>query len=411
MEPAQILEMNRPSDPDCCYSTRAIPRKRRRRGRIAAGCLLLALLTGAAVTLSLFEIRFDRTDGGYSVQLQRRGWSGEDSEPEQQPAESEQTRKSDRLSDSVLSINSANGGMSLPEIYEAVRPSVVSVVASGRSQSSGTGVILDEEGYIVTCYHVVDDAASISVLLSDDREFSAVLAGSDQATDLALLKIEAEDLAPADFGSSDSLRVGDTVVAIGDPLGLELRGTMTEGIISGENRRLMMNGVEMELIQTNTALNTGNSGGPLINRYGQVVGINTAKVGSDADLSGAEGLGFAIPSATVERIVSELLTNGYVSGRVSLGITTADLDPWQQAFLNLPQGVYVIDVDPNSDAYAMGVQYGDLLVAVDGKAIASVSDLNTVLMSYAPGEVAALTVYRHGVNLLCTVRLGEQTPT
>lgn len=401
MDPAQLLEMNQPSDPDCCYSTRPIPRKRRHTGRIVAICLSLTVLAAIGVMLCLFQIQFDRTDGGYSLQLQRRGWEKSDDAPE--PSEK-------ALENSLLQVNSSNGsGMSLPQIYDAVRPSVVSIAAEGRSQSSGTGVILDESGYIVTCNHVVQDASAISVLLWDDREYTAKLAGSDQATDLALLKIEAGDLTPADFGSSGSLQVGEAVVAIGDPFGLELRGTMTEGIISGENRYFKVNGVEMELIQTNAALNTGNSGGPLVNRYGQVVGINTAKIGADGDLAGAEGLSFAIPSATVERIVGDLLAQGYVSGRAALGFTTANLDPWQQAFLGLPQGVYIVDIDPASDAYAMGVQYGDLLMAVDGRAVTSVSDLNTVLASYAPEDTAELVIYRHGVTFSCSIRLSEQT--
>ena len=195
------------------------------------------------------------------------------------------------------------GGLSLQEIYVQNIGSVVSISCTGyNTASSGTGVILSEDGYIVTNAHVVDGSGSISVLLTDDRVLSASVIGSDEISDLAVLQVQAENLIPAQFGDSTQLRVGDTVAAIGDPLGVEYRGTYTDGIVSAINRDVDMDGRTMTLIQTNAALNSGNSGGPLINCYGQVIGINTMKIGAFTDAAGVEGIGFAIPSATVKDI-------------------------------------------------------------------------------------------------------------
>ena len=182
-----------------------------------------------------------------------------------------------------------DGGLSLQEIYVQNIPSVVSISCAGYGGSStGTGVVLTEDGYIVTNAHVVDGAGSIDVLLTDNRVFSATIIGSDEVSDLAVLQVQAEDLTPALFGDSAQLRIGDTVAAIGDPLGVKYRGTYTDGIVSAINRDVDMDGRTMTLIQTNAALNSGNSGGPLINCYGQVIGINTMKIGAFTDSAGVD---------------------------------------------------------------------------------------------------------------------------
>ena len=200
---------------------------------------------------------------------------------------------------------------------------MVSIACQGsRSSSSGTGVVLSSDGYIVTNAHVVENSNAISVQLTDDRSFAARLVGCDDISDLAVLRIDCSDLTPAQFGDSSTLRVGDTVVAIGDPLGAAFRGTYTNGIVSAINRDVDMNGRTMTLIQTNAALNSGNSGGPLINCYGQVIGINTMKIGAFTDTAGVEGLGFAIPSTQVKEIVDQIVAQGYVSGAMMLQLTT-----------------------------------------------------------------------------------------
>ena len=224
-----------------------------------------------------------------------------------------------------------SGGLSLQEIYEKNIPSVVSLACTLRSgTSTGTGVVLSGDGYILTNAHVVDGSRYVTVYLSDGRNFEATLVGADEITDLAVLRISAEDLDPVEFGDSSILRVGDSVSAIGDPLGMEFRGSFTDGIISAINRDVTIDGRKMSLIQTNAALNSGNSGGPLLNCYGQVIGINTMKIGAFTESAGVEGLGFAIPSATVKDVVEQLISQGYVSGRPTLGITGEALSVFYQ---------------------------------------------------------------------------------
>lgn len=305
--------------------------------------------------------------------------------------------------DPVLS----SGVKSLNQIYRETINSVVCVQASaGGATSVGTGVVLTETGYIITNYHVVEGMSACSVLLSDDREFAAVLIGGDEQTDLAVLKIEASGLSAATFGDSEALAVGDTVVAIGNPLGVELRGTMTDGIVSAINRNIVIDGREMTVIQTNAALNSGNSGGPLINSAGQVVGINTAKFKSYYS-SAVEGIGFAIPIASAKPVIEELIAQGYVSGRPSLGITGDSVPEYAQIYYRLPDGVYVASVDETSDAWTQGIREGDIIVAIGDERVTSADELNTAKNRYQVGESVTLTVYHGGYYYYIEVILGE----
>lgn len=302
---------------------------------------------------------------------------------------------------------SETGELSLQEIYSRTIGSVVCVKAAGTGASSvGTGVILSSDGYLITNYHVVEGMLEYSILLSDDSEYPARLVGGDEQTDLAVLKIEAEGLQAAVFGDSDSLRAGDTVVAIGNPLGTELRGTMTNGIVSAINRDIVIDGREMTVIQTNAALNSGSSGGPLINIYGQVVGINTAKF-STYYSGTVEGIGFAIPIAAAKPIIDELISLGYVSGRPSLGITGDSVPQYAQIYYRLPDGVYVASVDESSDTYASGVREGDIIVELGGVRVTSASELNAAKNQYQAGDTVTLTVYRGGSYYYVDVVLGE----
>ena len=296
------------------------------------------------------------------------------------------------------------GGLSLQEIYQQNIPSAVSILTS---YGSGTGVVLSRDGYIVTNAHVVEDAPSISVRLFDDREFTAILIGCDSISDLAVLRIDARDLTAAQFGDSEILRVGDSVVAIGNPLGVELRGTYTDGIISAINRDVSMNGRSMTLIQTNAALNSGNSGGPLINCYGQVIGINTMKIGAFADSAGVEGIGFAIPSATVKDIVDQLITQGYVSGRPTLGILGETLPMFYQHYYRMPAGLYITQVDSGSAAESCGMEIGDILLSINDTRIYDMEDLQTVILGYEVGDTVTVTIYRDGQTASAQVVLLE----
>ena len=300
------------------------------------------------------------------------------------------------------------GGLSLQAIYEKCIPSTVSILCTlSRGSSTGTGVVLSADGYVITNYHVVEGATDISVLLTDGRELPARMVGGDKLSDLAVLEVDALDLTPIEFGDSDSLRVGDTVVAIGDPLGVELRGTMTDGIVSAINRNLTTDGRTLTLIQTNAALNSGNSGGPLINCYGQVIGINTMKIGDYVNSAGVEGLGFAIPSTTVKLIVDQLISQGYVSGRPELGVLGVAVPEFYQFYYRMPAGVYVNGLVPGSDAETKGIQVKDIILAVDDKRIDSPEDIETVLYDYKPGDTVEVVFYRGGYQYQVEIVLGE----
>ena len=302
------------------------------------------------------------------------------------------------------------GGLSLQAIYEKNIDSVVSIrCALPDGTASGTGVIFSRDGYIVTNCHVVEHARSISVLLTDGRDYPAAIVGTDTVSDLAVLYIDAKGLTSAAFGNSDALRVGDAVAAIGDPLGVELRGTMTDGIVSAINREVAVSGRKMTLIQTNTALNSGNSGGPLINCYGQVIGINTLKIGAFVDSAGVEGIGFAIPSTTVKEIVDQLVQQGYVSGRPRLGIECTEVSSYYQQFYRLPAGIRVVSLSDGGPAEAAGLQVGDILLSMDGIRVATLDELNAQLYIHQVGDRVTLTVYRGGKQLELTLTLGERT--
>ncbi len=288
-------------------------------------------------------------------------------------------------------------GLSLQQIYENAIDSVVSISCTLKNgSSSGTGVVLTETGYLVTNAHVIADATAISVLLTDGRTLSARVVGADTVSDLAVLWVDAENLTPAQFGDSSTLRVGDIAVAIGDPLGIELRGTMTDGIISAINRNVTTGGRTMTLIQTNAALNSGNSGGPLLNCYGQVIGINTLKIGAFTDSAGVEGLGFAIPSTTVKEIVDQLIAQGYVSGRPALGLTLRETSATERQFYRLPAGLLITGLSEDSDAAQKGLKTGDILVELDGEATATQEALDAVLYAHQAGDSLEAVIYRSG---------------
>lgn len=318
--------------------------------------------------------------------------------PTEDAKQPEETTPSSELhiTDSPESVpnTTQEGGLSLQEIYQKASPSAVSISATSRTgKASGSGIIMSETGYIITNCHVVEGASDLTVSLYDGRSCDAQLIGKDTTSDLAVLKISAQGLTAAEFGDSDRVQVGDIAVAIGDPLGIELRGTMTEGIISAINRNLTIEGRSMTLLQTTAALNEGNSGGPLINCYGQVVGINTAKIGSTYR-SGVEGLGFAIPINTAKEIVDQLISTGFVPGRPSLGVETTVLEYQYRVFYDLPEGLYVSRVERDSPAWNTGLRKGDTILSIDGNRIRSQEDLNSILSGYKAGDTVNILIYR-----------------
>ena len=310
---------------------------------------------------------------------------------------------------SLENIAEIPGAISWQDVYEKVLPSVVSITChDGRTASSGTGVIMDAGGYIITNAHVVEDAVSIRVLLTDGRELEARCVGADLLSDLAVLRVTASGLIPAVFGDSDKLRVGDEVVAIGDPLSVELRGTMTNGIISGINRDINSGNRTLTLMQTTAALNTGNSGGPLVNCYGQVVGINTMKIGDYASEGGVEGLGFAIPITSVQTILEQLASQGYVAGRPDLGLKGQAISTFYQFYYRMPAGILITEVTEGSSAAQQGIRRGDILMTLDGVAVTNLDILQEITYASTVGQELLATFYREGREITLTLTMGEE---
>ena len=285
-----------------------------------------------------------------------------------------------------------------------MNPAVVVVLADlgDGSASVGTGVLFTQDGYLITNYHVVEGGQACTVALDNGRGYEAKYVAGDADSDLAVLKVEGLDLPAAVFGDSDLLTVGDKVYAIGNPLGVELRGTLTDGIVSAIDRDVEVEGRTMTLLQTNAALNSGNSGGPLINEYGQVVGINTIKMTSR--YSSVEGLGFAIPTAYMERIINDLLTFGSLQPEPVLGVTVIQMATQVEPDL---WGIQVQSVTRNSPADKAGVQEGDYVLTAGGRNITSSQDLLRVRRQHHLGDQLPMTLWRYGEIIEVTLSLTE----
>lgn len=273
---------------------------------------------------------------------------------------------------------------------------------------AGSGVIISEDGYLITNNHVINGASTIQVRTSDGTTYDAVLVGTDSKTDVAVLKINASGLRPVTFGDSDNLNVGETAVAIGNPLG-ELGGTVTNGIISAKDRSITLDNQQMTLLQTNAAINPGNSGGGLFNSRGELIGMVVAKSsGSDV-----EGLGFAIPSNLVSKIAQELIANGYVTGRPALGVTVLSIENAQTAMQYgvSSLGVYITDVESGSAADKAGLQAGDRIISINNLVVESFADLSAALDNYAVGDTVEIMVSRGGSTVTVSLTLQEKKNT
>ena len=404
------------------YQTGYTRPPRRGRGMVALLLVIIIFLCGIVSILTMLNIRiFQEMSTNLPQETAAIDFIGRETTPVSVASELPETtapaaeaptptEKSSgiQLSPSPESVPniSQEGGLSYQEIYVKAIDSVVSVVCQlDGGSSSGTGVVMTGDGYIVTNAHVVEGAKSITVGLTDGREFTARLVGADSFSDLAVLYISATDLTAAEFGDSSVLRVGDAVAAIGNPLGTELWGSMTPGIVSGVNREITTGGRTMNLIQTNAALNSGNSGGPLLNCYGQVVGINTMKMGDSMSAAGVEGLGFAIPSTTVQVIVNQLMDQGYVSGRPSLGLTGKAITVFDQMYYRMPQGLYIEEIKEGSSAEKAGVRAGDVLLSLDGVQITGEDSLSEALYSYQVGDTVQAEFYHYRSRSRYTVTL------
>lgn len=284
--------------------------------------------------------------------------------------------------------------LTIQQVYQQVNPATVLVLTDlGEKASVGTGVILTADGYIVTNAHVIAGGQNALVALYNGDRYEAELVGFSSTEDLALLKaVNASGLPTAPLGDSEECQVGDTVYAIGNPLGVELRGTLTQGIISAIDRPVTMEGRVMTLLQTTAALNNGNSGGPLINAYGQVIGINTLKMSTTDDTEATvEGLGFALPISSVSFVVNDIIATGSYRGAPSLGITVTTVEKDGGG-----TQVQVVEVSGGSGAADAGIQAGDVILAADGQSISVTSDLLTVRRSHVIGDTVTLTILRDG---------------
>lgn len=299
-----------------------------------------------------------------------------------------------------------DGGLSNNEIYKKVSPSIVGIVSyvttsngyfSSESQGQGSGIIMSSDGYIITNEHVVSGANRIEVVTADGETYTAQLIGGDTQTDLAVVKIEAVGLPVAEFGNSDQLEVGERVVAIGNPGGLQFANSLTVGYVSALNRILATGetGYALECIQTDAAINPGNSGGALINAYGQIVGINSAKMRTTQNY---EGMGFAIPINDATPILQDIIQNGKVTGRAMLGITAQAVGATEAQMSGIPMGLRISSFSDGNDLERQGVQVGDIVTHINNTPIYTTTGSADVLKQYAPGDTVTISIYRRDVR-------------
>ncbi len=370
------------------------PLKKKRSGlKIAALALAFALLGGIA--------------GGGAVWAVSRGAHTSELNLSSRPA-------------TQVAINHVDGKtpMTDPEVYAANVNSVVSINTSANagynfygqpveSASSGSGFVLTKDGYIATNYHVVQKATTVKVTLYNGDTYDAKFVNGDEDYDIAVIKVEAENLQPVTLGDSSKLNVGDRVLAIGNPLG-ELTFSMTGGMVSCVDRAINVDGTPFNMIQTDASINPGNSGGPLFNSYGEVIGIVSAKYSASANGDTVEGLGFAIPMNDVFAMMEDIMTNGYVTSKPFLGITPMSMTEQMavQYRFTVTKGVFVCSVEEDSAADDAGLQMGDVITKVDDIEISDIKELNAAKKKYSAGDTSTLEVYRDGQTISVSITWG-----
>lgn len=418
------------------------PKKKHTGLKVAAFVLAMVLVSGGSI--GVYEgIRSSNADNSSSIVA-----SNDSSAAESSTGDSSSSKKSDS-SQSWIQLASTNGSMSVADIVKKVTPSVVGVQSTFSSSNGsnnnpmngyggffgygsqgnngsqgmtgvGTGIIMSKDGYIVTNAHVIHDdeygygeASSVQIQMSDEETtYDARIVAYDKEADIAVLKIDADNLTPAEFGDSSSCEVGEMVVAIGNPLGLQFQNTVTCGIISALDRKVTINDNTMTLIQTDTAINNGNSGGPLINSSGQVIGINSAKMSSTySGEATVEGIGFAIPMSEAKSIVDDLINYGYVTGRPQLGISCQDVTEAVSQAYNIPVGAYIFSVTAGGAADQAGLQPGDVITGIQDQTISTTEELNAVKNQYKAGDTITLTYVRAGETKKVDVTLAEVQQT
>ncbi len=357
------------------------------------------------------------TDTGYKDnEKESVTFSGEKFEPEEIDSgiEIEKPKSQKGEGDRVTSAGQAYN--SITEVYHAIADSVVEITTEivqtslwGQyvSSGAGSGVIIEKSGIIVTNYHVIEGARTVTVRLTDGSEYAASLIGYDSPSDLAVIKINAQDkeLTVASLGCSADLEVGEDVVALGNPLG-SLGGTLTTGIISAKDRAIEVDGNEMVLLQTNAAINPGNSGGGLFNMAGQLIGVVNAKISQ----TGIEGLGFAIPIDVAHTVIDDLVKYGYVRGVVSSGLTVLDVTAQNRYIVYQRYGISTIGVVVLESANTDDLKLGDKIISIDGIEIETSDDITLLLKSYSVGDTVTVKISRNGKESAVSLTLTEQVP-
>ncbi len=390
-------------------------------------CILLGTLTGGFLLGGLgSSLSIGRALPGTQeqAQLPETAQDADDAEQEEQAAFAE-TEESPAQDGHLSSVRERQEEMAATEIYELACRQVVGISTSVSYNTyfgvrsgtvTGTGFIVSSDGYILTNYHVVEYAVDgtypLTVMLYDGESYPATIVGYEgEDSDIAVLKIDAENLTPAALGDSSNIRVGERVYAVGNPLG-ELDYTMTTGIISAMDREIDtgVSDSAINMFQIDAAVNSGNSGGPVYDAQGRIIGVVTAKYSDTYEDMGIEGLGFAIPINDAIAIANDLIENGYVRGKAYMGVSTKSVSAAAAQYYNMVEGAYVYAVVSGSCAEKAGVQMGDILTAVDGNSIGSVSDLQAVLKNYKAGQDAVLKVYRSGETLELPITFDEKQP-
>ena len=393
---------NKHNDPwdEGVYGTGRTEPPKNHSGIIALLLILVIFLSGIVSLLSFMNIKLFHQLSEQNKQLENKSpmsVTDLDILPTAETAHPEDTLSPQHIQGDVsLKLNGSPqsvenvpemGALSWQEIYEKNNPSVVFIESLTKTGSiSGSGVVLSPQGYVITTYHMVYDAEAITVTTSDGVSHSALVVGADSLTDLALLYLDAKDLQPAEFGDSEALRVGDSVASLGG----QMNGSLVDGIISAINRDMSFLGRNMSLIQTTTP---PSAGGALINCYGQIVGIQV-----DHPITGdvSDTSAYAIPSTTVKQIVDQLIAQGYVSGRPTLGLSGDSITKFDQYYFHIPQGLYLTEVDIHSDAHLQGIEAGDILISLDGEAVTSQFQLETLVNRHAIGDTLTALIYRGG---------------
>ncbi len=380
------------------------PKKPMGAGAIIALCLVCALVGGAV--------------GGGLSRLNGGTVSSGNGSSNSSGSTSTSINVSDRdATAETVNTNTVAAGteMTISEIYKTYSDTIVSIeVQTTSGTGAGTGFVITEDGYIVTCYHVIDGATAIAVTFIDSTSYEATYVGGDEDQDIAVLKIEASDLNTVVLGHSSALNVGDTVTTIGNTLGT-LANTLTSGVVSALDRALTMSdGTVLNVLQTDCTVNSGNSGGPLFNQYGEVIGIVNAKYSSSGYSSSTatiEGIGFAIPIDDVQDKITDLMEYGYITGKPYLGITVSTVSALNAQQFNMVVGAYVNSVEEGSCAETAGLQANDIITAVDGTEITTYEELVSMKNNKSAGDTMVLTVYRSGQYLTITVTLDEYIPS